>query len=44
MTCRRYRVDNQDLVLQMPGLCILVADRGAVGMEEPDAAAATPAG
>ena len=44
MTCRRYRVDNQDLDFQMPGLCILVADCGAVGMEEPDAAATAPAG
>ena len=44
MTCRMYRVDKQDLVLQMPGLCVLVADCGAVGTEEPDAVAATPAG
>jgi len=37
-------VDNQELVLQMLGLCVLVADCGAVGMEEPDAVAETPAG
>ena len=44
VTCRMYRVDNQELVLQMLGLCVLVADCGAVGMEEPDAVAETPAG